>query len=69
MLDLRSISDDVNTKEKLNNQLDYASDKFEFVHNLYGRGVINIDPAYDDFNTKDIKEALSLVEEENEKNK
>ena len=69
LLDLKSIFDDVNTKEKLNNQLEYAPDKFEFVHNLYGRGVINIDPAYDDFNTKDIKEALSLVEEENEKNK
>ena len=63
MLDLKSIYDDINSKEKLKSMLDYTKDKFEFVHNLYGRGVINIDPAYDDYPSKEIKEALALVED------
>ena len=63
MLELKSIYDEVNSKEKLKAMLDYSKDKFEFVHNLYGRGVINIDPAYDDYPSKEIKEALALVED------
>ena len=63
MLELKSIYEDVNSKEKLKGTLDYNQDKFEFIHSLYGRGIINIGPAYDDYSAKDLKEALSLVEE------
>ena len=63
MLELKSIYEDVNSKEKLKGTLDYNPDKFEFIHSLYGRGIINIGPAYDDYSAKDLKEALSLVEE------
>ena len=63
MLEMKSIYDDVNSKEKLKAILDYTEDKFEYVHNLYGRGIINIDPAYDDYPSKDRKEALALVED------
>ena len=63
MLDMKSIYENVNSKEKLKNELQYSEDKFDFIHNLYGRGVINIGPANDDYNSKDIQEALSLVED------
>lgn len=63
MLELKSIYEDVNSKEKLKGTLDYNQDKFEFIHSLYGRGIINIGPAYDDYSAKDLKEALSLVED------
>ena len=66
MLEMKSIYDDINSKEKLKSILDYTQDKFEYVHNLYGRGVINIDPAYDDYPSKEIKEALALVEDSKE---
>jgi hypothetical protein len=63
MLEMKSIYEDINSKEKLKEALDYAEDKFQYVHNLYGRGVINIGPAYDEYTTKEIKEALALVED------
>ena len=63
MLEMKSIYEDINSKEKLEEALKNADDKFEFIHNLYGRGVINIGPAYDDYTTKEIKEALALVED------
>ena len=63
MLELKSIYEDVNSKEKLKKTLEYNPDKFEFIHSLYGRGIINIGPAYDDYSGKDIKEALSLIED------
>ena len=63
MLEMKSIYEDVNSKEKLKEALDNAEDKFQYVHNLYGRGIINIGPAYNDYTTKDIKDALALVED------
>ena len=63
MLDMKSIYEDINSKEKLKGVLDHTDDKFEYIHSLYGRGVINIGPAYDDYLTKDIKSALALIEE------
>ena len=63
MLDMKSIYEDINSKEKLKGVLDHTDDKFEYIHSLYGRGVINIGPAYDDYTSKEIKEALTLVEE------
>ena len=63
MLELKSIYEDVNSKEKLKKTLEYNPDKFEFIHSLYGRGIINIGPAYDDYSGRDIKEALSLIED------
>ena len=66
MLDMKSIYEDVNSKEKLKAALDFSTDRFDYVHNLYGKGIINIGPAYDDYTTKEIKEALSLVEENKE---
>jgi hypothetical protein len=68
MLELKSIYEDVNSKEKLKNTLDYNTDKFEFIHSLYGRGIINIGPAYDDYSTNEIKEALSLIEDNTKDN-
>jgi histone acetyltransferase (RNA polymerase elongator complex component) len=68
MLELKSIYEDVNSKEKLKNTLDYNTDKFEFIHSLYGRGIINIGPAYDDYGTNEIKEALSLIEDNTKDN-
>ena len=62
MLEMKSIYEDVNSKEKLKEALDNAEDKFQYVHNLYRRGIINIGPAYNDYTTKDIKDALALVE-------
>ena len=63
MLEMKSIYEDINSKEKLKEALDNAEDKFQYVHNLYGRGVINIGPAYDEYTSKEIKEALALVED------
>ena len=66
MIEMKSIYEDVNSKEKLKGTLEYTTDKFDYVHNLYGRGIISIGPAYDDYTSKEIKEALSLVEENKE---
>ena len=66
--DLRIISEDVETKDKLNEVLDnlnYSNekmDKFEFIHQLYGRGIIKIGPAFEDIGNVSIKEALSIIE-------
>ena len=66
ILDSKSIYDDINSKEKLEEILDRQDDKFEFIHKLYGRGVINIGPANEDFyNNKDeINKALDVVGED-----
>ena len=66
ILDLKSIYDDINSKEKLENILDNRDDKFEYIHKLYGKGVINIGPVDEDFynNTKAINEALNIVGDE-----
>jgi len=66
ILDLKSIYDDINSEEKLGEKLDNSTDKFEYIHNLYGMGVINIGPVDEDFynNTKAINEALNIVGDE-----
>jgi len=66
IFDLKSIYDDINSEEKLEEKLDNSQDKFEYVHNLYGRGVINIGPVDEDFynNTNAINEALNIVGDE-----
>ena len=63
ILDIKSIYDDINSKEKLEEILDKCDDKFDYVHSLYGRGVFNIGPVDEDlYNNKDaINEALSIV--------
>ena len=66
ILDSKAIYDDINSKEKLEQQLDNldkSEDKFDYVHDLYGKGVINIGPVNEDFynNTKAINEALNIV--------
>jgi hypothetical protein len=66
ILDLKSIYDDINSEEKLGEKLYNSTDKFEYIHNLYGMGVINIGPVDEDFynNTKAINEALNIVGDE-----
>ena len=67
ILDKKSIYDDINSKEKLKEVLDgYYGDKFEYIHDLYGKGLINIGPVDEDFynNTKAINEALNIVGDE-----
>ena len=63
ILDMKSEYDDVNSKEKLDEILLKCEDKFEFIHSLYGKGVINIGPVNEDlYNNKNaINEALNIV--------
>ena len=43
-----------------------SKNKFEYIHELYGKGIINIGPIDEDFynNTKAINEALNIVGDE-----
>ena len=63
ILDLKSIYDDVNNKEMLEEILDRSDNKFEYIHSLYGKGLINIGPVNEDlYNNKTaINEALNIV--------
>ena len=56
-------SEDIDSKEKLDEILNNCEDKFEFIHSLYGKGVINIGPVNEDlYNNKNaINEALNIV--------
>ena len=59
----KSIYDSINSKEKLDEVLNNCKNKFEYVHELYGKGIINLGPVDEDFynNTKAINEALNIV--------
>ena len=63
MSDMKSIYENINNKEKLTSEIQNVEDKLDFMNSLYGRGVINIGPPNDDYNSKDILEALSLIED------
>ena len=59
----KSDYDNLNSKEKLDEALSKSKNKFEYIHELYGKGIINIGPIDEDFynNTKAINEALNIV--------
>ena len=59
----KSDYDNLNSKEKLDEALRKSKNKFEYIHELYGKGIINIGPIDEDFynNTKAINEALNIV--------
>ena len=59
----KSIYDSINSKEKLDEVLNNCKNKFEYVHELYGKGIINLGPVDEDFynNTNAINEALNIV--------
>ena len=59
----KSDYDNLNNKEKLDEALSKSKNKFEYIHELYGKGIINIGPIDEDFynNTKAINEALNIV--------
>ena len=61
--DMKSEYDEINSKEKLDEKLDHCENKFEFIHSLYGKGVINIGPVNEDLynNRNAINEALNIV--------
>ena len=63
ILDRKSEYEDIDSKEKLDEILNNCEDKFEFIHSLYGKGVINIGPVNEDlYNNKNaINEALNIV--------
>ena len=63
ILDRKSEYEDIDSKEKLDAILINCEDKFEFIHSLYGKGVINIGPVNEDlYNNKSaINEALNIV--------
>ena len=65
IMDLKSIYDDINSKEKLDEMLNNCDDKFDYVHSLYGRGVINIGPVNEDYynNINAINEALNMIDD------
>ena len=60
---MKSEYDEINSKEKLDEKLDHCENKFEFIHSLYGKGVINIGPVNEDLynNRNAINEALNIV--------
>ena len=63
ILDIKSVYDDINSKDKLEKEINNVEDKFEYVHSLYGKGVINVGPVDEDiYNNKEaINEALSII--------
>jgi hypothetical protein len=67
MVDSKAIYEDVDTIDKLNKEISGAHDKIDFIQSLYGRGLINIGPAYDDYISSEKNNALSLVRDSEEK--
>ena len=67
MVDSKAIYEDVDTIDKLNKEISGVQDKIEFIQSLYGRGLINIGPAYDDYISSEKNNALSLVRDPEEK--